>query len=107
MREKRQYQRAALTTSVTIRASDETTWEATSRDVSLGGMFLKGTCPMAVGTEVTLVFDLPRLGQVSVPAFLRWTTSDGFGVQFGLLGARETHAIGGLVRASSHDVESA
>jgi hypothetical protein len=30
---------------------------------------------------------------------VRWTRSDGMGVQFGLIGARETHAITELTRA--------
>jgi hypothetical protein len=69
-----------------------------SIDISVGGMFL-GPCTEAkIGAEVTLEFELGKLGQVSLPGFIRWTAERGVGVQFGLLGPRETHAIGGLVR---------
>lgn len=85
---------------VRVRASDEKEWVTTSQDISRGGMFLMGSSEIAIGSEITLQFELPKLGQVSVPGFIRWTTTEGFGVQFGLLGARETHAIGALVRDS-------
>jgi type IV pilus assembly protein PilZ len=69
-----------------------------SIDISVGGMFL-GPSPQAeIGAEVTLEFELGKLGPVSLPGFIRWTAERGFGVQFGLLGPRETHAIGLLVR---------
>jgi len=80
-------------------AGDET-HQAPSRDISLGGMFLDGLCPVRIGTEVTLSFELPRLGEVKIPGFVRWTTPTGFGVQFGLIGARETHAVGALIRVA-------
>jgi hypothetical protein len=32
---------------------------------------------------------------------VRWTTKSGIGVQFGLLGARETHTITEIVREAS------
>jgi len=64
-------------------------------------MFLDGAAPCPVGTELTLQFELPGLGPVQVPGFVRWHRADGFGVQFGLLGARETHAIGRFIRANA------
>lgn len=61
-------------------------------------MFL-GPSPQAeIGAEILLEFKLGKLGEVSLPGFIRWTAARGFGVQFGLLGARETHAIGAMVR---------
>jgi type IV pilus assembly protein PilZ len=61
-------------------------------------MFLGGESQAEIGAEVVLALELPKLGAVELPGFVRWTAARGFGVQFGLLGARETHAIGGLVR---------
>lgn len=77
--------------------------QAESRDISHGGMFLSGQAPCPVGTELMLKFDLPGVGPTQLPAYVRWHRADGFGVQFGLLGARETHAIGRLIRASIAD----
>ena len=36
-----------------------------------------------------------------LPAIVRWTSPVGMGVQFGLLGVRETHAITEIVRAAT------
>lgn len=72
-----------------------------SRDISYGGMFLVGQSPCPVGTELVLMFDLPGIGRAQVPGFVRWHRADGFGVQFGLIGARETHAIGQLIRSQN------
>ncbi len=75
--------------------------EAESRDISHGGMFLSGEAPCPVGTELVMIFELPKIGRAQIPGFVRWHRADGFGVQFGLLGARETHAIGQLIRGQS------
>jgi hypothetical protein len=61
-------------------------------------MFLAGKNGAEIGAEVTLIFELPKLGRVEMPGFIRWTSERGVGIQFGLIGPRETHAIGGLVR---------
>jgi type IV pilus assembly protein PilZ len=63
-------------------------------------MFLLADTAPAIGTDVTVACSLPKL-DARLPAVVRWTKPGGFGVQFGLLGARETHALGLLVRGSS------
>ena len=100
MREKRQHQRAVLKTPVTVVTKEGETWSAESIDISVGGMFLGSTPHAKIGAEVELQFELGKLGFVKLPGFIRWTAERGFGVQFGLLGPRETHAIGGLVSVS-------
>lgn len=102
MREKRQHQRAQFVVPVKVRTADQEL-SAESQDVSLGGMFLHGEKTPAIGTEVRLAIALPKLGEVELPGFVRWTKDGGFGVQFGLLGARETHAIGKLVREAPRE----
>ena len=99
MREKRKYQRAELSTEVTVSAADGLTFTTQSRDVGLGGIFLVGPMRVPIGTQVSLRFELPVQGPLSVPAFVRWSTGRGFGLQFGLLGARETHALVDFVRS--------
>jgi hypothetical protein len=36
---------------------------------------------------------------VELPGVVRWSNEGGFGVQFGLLGARETHSIARILSA--------
>ena len=81
--------------------TEGTALAAESRDVSLGGMFLTGEVTPPIGAAVSLQFELRGLGAVTLPGFVRWVKSDGYGVQFGLLGARETHAIGKLARGAA------
>ena len=98
MREKRVHQRATLDVVVHVQAKGGADWETRSVDISVGGLFLTGQSEAEIGSEVVLALELPKLGAVELPGFIRWTAERGFGVQFGLLGARETHAIGNLVR---------
>jgi len=98
LREKRQHQRAVLEVPVRVVPKDGPAWETQSLDISIGGMLLAGESAAQIGTEVTLSFELSKLGLVNMPGYIRWTSSRGVGVQFGLLGPREVHAIGGLVR---------
>lgn len=98
MRDKRQYQRAVLQAKVHVLSKNGEAWETESFDISVGGMLLTGTSAAKIGEEVTLTFELPKLGKVQMPGFVRWSSERGVGIQFGLIGPRETHAIGGLVR---------
>ncbi len=84
-----------------VQLKDGASVTARSCDVSQGGMFLESDAQLAFGTEVTLVCSLPRLPDARLPSVVRWTKPGGFGVQFGLLGARETHALGLLVRSAN------
>jgi type IV pilus assembly protein PilZ len=62
-------------------------------------MFLVSAQSPPFGTQLTLDCLLPGArAEYSLPAVVRWTGADGFGVQFGLLGARETHALTELMR---------
>ena len=75
-----------------------------ARDISLGGMFIETDATPAFGAEVTVRVELMnangKLEAFALPGTVRWTRSQGMGVQFKLLGARETHAITEVVRAS-------
>lgn len=98
MREKRQHQRAVLEVPVRVVPKEGQAWETQSVDISLGGMMLVGESSVAIGSEVTLTFELSKLGVVEMPGFVRWSSARGIGIQFGLIGPREVHEIGGLVR---------
>ncbi len=107
MRDKRQHQRAQYAVPATL------AWEggnlaAVSVDISLGGTSIDiadaGALP-ELGVPVRLALELPTLGAVKLPAFVRWVRGDAVGLQFGLIGARETHVIGRIVRGSLPDAE--
>ena len=68
------------------------------RDISLGGMFIEAAFPGAFGAPVLIGFRLPKHGALLFRGTVRWITVTGMGVQFGSLGARETHAITELER---------
>lgn len=75
-------------------------FEALARDISIGGMFIESAEGVAFGAELSITLRLPGAKQdMALPGVVRWTKPGGFGVQFGLLGARETHAISELMRA--------
>jgi PilZ domain len=64
------------------------------KDISIGGMFIETTSPLPFKAELTVHVTLPgQKAPFALPGVVRWTRADGMGVQFGLIGARETHAI--------------
>ena len=71
-----------------------------SKDISLGGMFIDTAFPAPFGAAVLVGLTLPgQQAAVLLSGTVRWTSPSGMGVQFGLLGARETYAITELQRA--------
>ncbi len=66
-----------------------------ARDLSLGGMYIQTDTPLAFGEQLIVHVVLPGYkAPLALPAVVRWSRAgEGMGVQFGLLGARETHAI--------------
>jgi uncharacterized protein (TIGR02266 family) len=74
--------------------------KARAKDISLGGMFVQTEKPLAFGLELVVHITLPgQKAPFALPAVVRWSRAgEGMGVQFGLLGARETHAITELTK---------
>ena len=69
-----------------------------STDISLGGMFIETKTPEAFGADVVVHVHVPgEPSAFALPGKVRWTAHDGMGIQFGNLGARETHTITELV----------
>ncbi len=101
MQDLRRHPRKPVHTPVTVVGPDGTRVEGHSRDLSVGGMFVESAPAFAFGTELRVELALPLVGQAALPAVVRWVTREGLGLQFGLLGARETHAITALVARSS------
>jgi Tfp pilus assembly protein PilZ len=71
-----------------------------ARDISVGGMFIETDKPLPFSAEVIIHLTLPsQKAPFALPGRVRWNRNGGMGVQFGLIGARETHAIIELTRA--------
>lgn len=70
-----------------------------AKDLSLGGMFIQSANPLPFSTEVVVTMLVPgQRAALAIPGVVRWGRADGMGIQFGLLGARETHAITELTK---------
>jgi Tfp pilus assembly protein PilZ len=76
--------------------------EAECTDVSLGGMFVETDAPGPYGAALVVYIQLPDMEQdAALTGTIRWVKKGvGMGVQFGVMGARETHGIIELVRRS-------
>jgi hypothetical protein len=102
MHEKRAYSRSVVRIPVTCTTEGGANLKGFTRDISTGGVFIEGSDIPAFGTRVTLVLDSPGLSDLKIPGIVRWTKIDGFGLQFQLLGARETHALALIVSKNPH-----
>lgn len=82
-------------------AGSEAPIEGTAKDIGPGGMFIECAAMAKFGDTVEITLKLPGMEAESrLPAVVRWSTASGFGVQFGFLGARDTHAITQLMKQS-------
>lgn len=106
--EQRKHHRTPVTCTVRLAMSKDASdpegsesQEVSARDISLGGMFLECEKPLEFGEIVTLHVNEGTRGQMALPAVVRWSKPGGFGVQFGLLGARDTHALLALIKKTA------
>ena len=98
MAEQRKHHRVPIAFEVTCIESDASSFTGTMRDISIGGMFVVAERNLAFGTALTLVLKGVAARELRLPAVVRWSEPQGFGVQFGLLGAYATHVIVELVK---------
>jgi Tfp pilus assembly protein PilZ len=97
--EKRVHPRVSIDVDVTCEIKDRRAVSGVARDISLGGMFIESEERLLFGAELTIVARIPGTdSDARLPGIVRWNKPGGFGVQFGLLGARETHAITNLMK---------
>lgn len=74
--------------------------DARCQNISLGGLFIETDAPAPFGAEVVVRMRLPSMKtEVELPAIVRWVSPTGMGLQLGLMGARETHALTELLAA--------
>lgn len=94
MREKRSYYRKVVEYPVEFSVVGESARDSgLCRNLSLGGVHIETDAPAPFGARVTVHLSLPGLGPEGLPGIVRWVRANRMGVQFGLLGARETYAI--------------
>lgn len=102
MVELRRYQRATIDLALefAVKGSAERA-RGQAKDISLGGMYVETQRPAEFGADVVVHVQLPgQRAPFALPAIVRWTRAgSGMGLQFGLLGARETYAITELTKA--------
>lgn len=67
-----------------------------TRDLSVGGAFIDSSEIPAFGSKVAVTLDVAAAANMRISGIVRWTKPDGFGVQFQLLGAKETHLLAKL-----------
>jgi hypothetical protein len=100
LQDKRSHPRAPLNVDVTCELAGGSTIAAHAKDISIGGVFIESDAKVTFGTQVSIVVRLPNNKvDLRLPGVVRWLKPGGFGVQFGLLGARETHAISELFKS--------
>lgn len=96
--EKRRHERASIDVPVLFAVKGAAGHgQGIGKDISIGGMFILTEGTAAFGAEVVVRVRLrtPSGGEqdFDLPGVVRWVRDGGMGVQFGLLGALETHAI--------------
>jgi len=93
--EQRRYARAPINSPASFSVKGKAGKnEGLAKDISLGGMFIETVAPAGFGADVIVHIVLPGAADmVALPGVVRWVRDGGMGVQFGLLGAVETHII--------------
>ena len=98
--DKRSHPRVPLSVALTCEVKGGATINGNAKDISIGGMFIESNAQLSFGQEVIISLWLPGgKADARLPGIVRWLKPGGFGVQFGLLGARETHAISELLKS--------
>jgi hypothetical protein len=94
VQEKRRHFRKHVSLDVEFNVAEGPRQPGVCRDFSLGGVHVDTTSPAPFGANVTIYLRLKGASAVSaLPGIVRWVKPGSMGVQFGLLGARETYAI--------------
>jgi hypothetical protein len=91
---RRAHARSAVRLPVELSTSEfEGLTPGVASDLSIGGMLVESTFPAAFGDAVVVRICLPARSPLNLPGVVRWSREGSLGVQFGLLGARETYAL--------------
>ena len=105
MIEKRKYARAAIDLPVyfAVKGRDGSA-SGIGKDISIGGIFIETESPAPFGADIVVRVRLRTPSNddrdFDLPGVVRWVRAGGMGVQFGLMGAIETHAITELTKSA-------
>jgi hypothetical protein len=98
VQEKRRYERKPADFVVEFATAEGVRTSGICRDISVGGMRIQTPSPAPFGAEVTVYAELAGTrGALALPGVVRWAKDGEMGVQFGMLGARQTNAITQLI----------
>ena len=97
MQEKRRHSRIAVHLPVVCETKAGAPLAGVIVDISVGGVYIEAEFAPKFGDEVVLVGDFPGAPGTRLPSVVRWVKPGGFGVQFGLLGAKETHMLAAIM----------
>jgi hypothetical protein len=101
MVEKRRHARVAINTPLLFQTKGRSRERpGVAKDIAIGGMFIETDAPAGFGSELLIRIRLPGADQsLLLRGVVRWVQPGaGMGVQFGLLGALETHLITEITR---------
>lgn len=103
MVEQRRFTRVPIDAPLTFTLKGRNDWkDGVGRDVSVGGMSIETSVTVPFGAHVEVSVQLPGDDDIFVlPGVVRWARDGRIGVQFGLLGARETHVITEIAKRDS------
>jgi type IV pilus assembly protein PilZ len=104
--EKRRYARASINLPIQFALKGGSAFaDGLGKDVSVGGMLIEAEVVAPFNAEIVIRMRLTTPAgspkDYDLPAVVRWVRAGGMGVQFGLLGAHETHAITELHRKAA------
>jgi hypothetical protein len=97
--EKRAHSRVSFTVQVTCTTEGGAVVNGRTRDLSVGGAFIESDEIPAFGSKIVVALGVAGAENIQLSAIVRWTKPEGFGVQFQLLGAKETYLLAKLSSA--------
>ena len=97
--ERRVLRRTECALPTRIRSSTHSFPAGIAQNVSVGGMFVQTNVEVTEGSGLDLVVTLPDHSLLTLPAIVRWTSPEGFGVQFGALSREETGRVLSLLES--------
>ena len=99
MHPKREHKRVSIDAPIQFERAGGEASVGLAKDISMGGMYIEAEVDSLpeFGSKLTIVGNLGGM-DMKLPCVVRWVNPEGFGVQFGLLGARETHTIARLLK---------
>lgn len=96
MHEKRAHSRVSFKVQVSCTTEGGAVVTGVTRDLSVGGAFIESNEIPAFGSKVSVSLAVTGYENLRISGIVRWTKPEGFGLQFQLLGAKETYLLAKL-----------